>query len=155
GGWIVHRMIARRMPATPSRTSASRLARGLACGLTGMSLVCCAASCAGRPDSPTPSTKPQGQAFQGKRPAPAETGPKTPADELTAELSAILNKEEIRYATLQYEYDEGLLATIDKAEAYLSGRLKGPAPRAMPKLTEQEEYDHLREVIRRWHAQSG
>ncbi len=120
-----------------------------------MSLVCCATSCGGRPDSPTPSTKPQGQAFQGKRPAPAETGPKTPADELTAELSAILNKEELRYAALQYEYDEGLLATIDKAEAYLSGRLKGPAPRAMPKLTEQEEYDHLREVIRRWHAQSG
>jgi len=120
-----------------------------------MSLVCCAASCGGRPDSPTPSTKPQGKAFQGKRPAPAETGPKTPADELTVELSAILNKEGIRYASLQYEYDEGLLATIDKAEAYLSGRLKEPAPRAMPKLTEQEEYDHLRETIRRWHAQTG
>jgi hypothetical protein len=120
-----------------------------------MSLVYFAASCGGRSDSPTPSTKPQGKAFQGKRPAPAETGPKTPADELTVELSAILNKEEIHFASLQYEYDEGLLAKLDQAEAYLSGRLKEPVPRAMPKLTEQEEYDHLRETIRRWHAQTG
>lgn len=117
--------------------------------------MCCVASCGGRPDSPAPSTKPQGGAFQAKRPAPAESGPKTPADELTAELSKILNEEGIHYTSLQYDYDEGLLATIDRAEAYLSGRQKEPVPRAMPKLSEQEEYDHLREVIRRWHAQSG
>src|SRR5262249_41642481 len=67
----------------------------------------------------------------------------------------LLNEEGIRYASMEHDYDEDLLKTIDQAEAYLSGRLKGPTPRAMPKLTEQEEYDHLRETIRRWQAETG
>jgi hypothetical protein len=70
-------------------------------------------------------------------------------------MSKILNEAAIRYGSIAYEYDENLLTTLDKAEAYLAGRLKGPAPRAMPKLSEQEEYDHIRETIRRWQAQSG
>jgi hypothetical protein len=121
----------------------------------GIGLVCLAASCGGRTDSPPTATQPKISAFLAKRPAPAETGPKTPAGDLTAELNKLLNETGIRYASMEHDYDEDLLATIDKAEAYLSGRLKGPAPRAMPKLTEQEEYDHLRETIRRWQAQTG
>jgi hypothetical protein len=121
----------------------------------GIGVLCLATSCGGRTDSPAPSIKPQGGAFLAKKPAPVDTGPKTPGDELAAELSKILNEEGIRYASMEHDYDEDLLATIDKAEAYLSGRLKGPAPRAMKKLTEQEEYDHLRETIRRWQAQTG
>ena len=147
--------------------SASRLGRRLAGGAMGIGLVCLAASCGGRTDSPVAATKSQGgstireegsakaRAFLLKKPAPADSGPKTPAGDLTTELSNLLNEVGIRYASMEHDYDEDLLATIDKAEAYLSGRLKGPAPRAMPKLTEQEEYDHLRETIRRWHAQSS
>jgi hypothetical protein len=91
----------------------------------------------------------------GKRPAPAKAVPKTPAGGLTTELTEVLNRLGIRYASMEHDYDEDLLATMDKAEAFLSGRLKGPAPRAIPKLSEEEEYAHLREVIRRWHVQTG
>jgi hypothetical protein len=124
-------------------------------------------SCGGKTGTPTTATQPQGgstigagdaakaHAFIMKKPAPADTGPKTPAGDLSTELSRLLNEIEIRYASLEHEYDEDLLAKIDKAEAYLSGRLKGPAPRAIPKLTEQDEYDHLRETIRRWQVQTG
>jgi hypothetical protein len=119
-----------------SHAPASRFARGLACGLMGVCLVCVSMSCGGKTGTPTTATQP-------------------PAGELSSELSRLINEIEIRYASLEHEYDEDLLATIDKAEAYLSGRLKGPAPRAIPKLTEQEEYDHLRETIRRWQARTG
>jgi hypothetical protein len=79
----------------------------------------------------------------------------TPADGLAGELSKIISDAGEYYASLEHEYDEHLLSIIDRAEAHLSGALKGPAPRAMPKLSEQEEYDHLRETIRRWEAKTG
>jgi len=138
-------------------TVASRLARFLPCGLLGMLVVSAAMSCGGKTDSPPPATKtkPSMGAFPSMKPEPTVTGPRTPGDDLTAELSKILNDASIRYGSLEYEYDENLLSTIDKAEAYLSGKQKGPAPRAMPKMSEKEEYDHLRTTIRRWQDQTG
>jgi len=90
-----------------------------------------------------------------KKPAPASAEPKTPDENLTAELSKIVNDSSFKYKPLEYRYDEGLLTILDRAEAQLAGKSKGPAPRAMPNLSEQEEYDHLRETIRRWHAKTG
>jgi len=121
----------------------------------GVPFVSAASSCGAKSDS-QPSTKrsPSG-AFLSKRPASADTGPKTPDGEITAELSKIITEAGTRYASLEHEYDEHLLTIVDQAEGHLSGRLKGPAPRAMPKLSEQEEYDHLRETIRRWSAKTG
>jgi len=112
-------------------------------------------SCGGKNEPQPASPSSAKGAFFAKRPAPAETGPTTPASELTGELSTIITEAGSRYASLEHEYDEHLLALVDKAEAHLSGKQKGPAPRAMPKLSEQEEYDHLRETIRRWEAKTG
>jgi len=121
----------------------------------GVPLVSVALSCGAKNDSQPSSKTPPSGAFLAKRPAPADTGPKTPDDEVTAELSKIITEAGTRYASLEHEYDEHLLAIVDQAENHLSGRLKGPAPRAMPKLSEEEEYDHLRETIRRWRAKTG
>ena len=110
-----------------------------------------ALGCGQKADSTTPAANPPSRsAFpRGLREA---TGPKTPDDSLTAELSKIINDASIKYKSLEYRYDEGLLNILDQAEAHLAGKSKGPVPRAMPNLSEQEEYDHLRETIRRWHA---
>lgn len=91
----------------------------------------------------------------GQAPAAVAVAEDPGLSEINQGLSAILNEEQIRYRSLDYEYDEGLLDAIDKAEAYLSGKLKEPVPRAMPKLTAEEEFDHLRETIRRWEAKTG
>jgi len=90
-----------------------------------------------------------------KKPAPETSVPKTSDDSLTAELSKIINEASLNYKPLEYQYDEGLLNILDRSETHLAGKSKGPAPRAMPKLSEQEEYDHLRETIRRWRAKTG
>jgi hypothetical protein len=105
------------------------------------------------PESASGGSRPR--VMPAARPAPVKTAPRTQSDDLATKLSEMLNEKSIRYGSLEYEYDENLLTTIDKAEAYLSGRLKGPAPRAMPKLSELEEYDHFRETIRRWRARTG
>jgi hypothetical protein len=159
----VNRFIPRPKVGNTNHTSASRLAQFLACGLMGIVLAFFLISCGGNTGSETASTvppagafpSPPAGAFPSKKPAQVDTGPKTPADDLAAKLNKVLNEESIRYGPLEYEYDENLLTTIDKAEAYLSGRPKGPAPRAMPKLSELEEYDHIRETIRRWRATTG
>jgi hypothetical protein len=70
-------------------------------------------------------------------------------------LSTIISEAEVRFRPLNYEYDEDLLVIIDRAKAYLSGKTPGPAPRAMHRLDEREEMDHLTETIRRWEAKTG
>jgi hypothetical protein len=88
----------------------------------------------------------------GPRASPEPTGAH---EEVGASLSRLLNDAQGRFRALNYEYDEDLLVTIDRVEAYLSGKSPGPAPRAMPKLDEQEEMDHFTETIRRWKAKTG
>src|SRR4051794_26475460 len=155
GGPPVKRIIPRPRMVNSSPSSASPLVRLILCGVLGVPFVSAASSCGAKSDS-QPSTKrsPSG-AFLSKRPATADTGPKTPDGEITAELSKIITEAGARYASLEHEYDEHLLTIVDQAENHLSGRQKGPAPRAMPKLSEEEEYDHLRETIRRWRAKTG
>jgi hypothetical protein len=155
GGPPVKRIISRPNTRSSFPPSAGPLARLIACGLIGVPLVSVALSCGAKNDSQPSSKSPPSGAFLSKKTAPADTGPKTPDDEITAELSKIITEAGSRYASLEHEYDEHLLAIVDRAEDHLSGRLKGPAPRAMPKLSEQEEYDHLRETIRRWRARTG
>ena len=102
---------------------------------------------------------------RGQTPAPAGSsgggGPSSSAESpgagqgLDAGLSRIISEAEVRFRPLNYEYDEDLLKMIDRVEAYLSGKMPGPAPRAMRRLDEQEELDHLSETIRRWKAKTG
>jgi len=114
------------------------------------------AGCRGRSGTPAASTPPsRGGAFVAKKPAPAESGPKTPAAELAAELTKIINEYEIKYIQLNYDWNEDLLEKIDRVEAYLGGRSKSEPPRYMAKLEAKEELDHLRETIRRWEAKTG
>ncbi len=149
------RIISRLNTRNSSPPSAGRLTRLISCGLIGVPLVSLALSCGEKNDSqPSSKSSPSG-AFLSNGPAPVDTGPKTPDDDITVELSKIITEAGSRYASLEHEYDEHLLTIVDQAEDHLSGRLKGPAPRAMPKLSEQEEYDHLRETIRRWRVKTG
>lgn len=76
------------------------------------------------------------------------------SQELSGRLSDLINESNARYRALTYEYDEDLLKVLDRFEAYDSGKPEGPAPRAMPKLDEQEELAHLRETVRRWQAKT-
>jgi hypothetical protein len=134
---------------------ARQFVRFLFAGVMAVSLLWIAISCGPTTDSKTSATNPPNRSLIPKKPAPETTGPKTPDDGLTAELSKIINDASLNYKSLEYQYDEGLLNILDRSEAHLAGKSKGPAPRAMPKLSEQEEYDHLRETIRRWHAKTG
>ena len=70
-------------------------------------------------------------------------------------MSTLINDATVRFRPLDYEYDEDLLQIVDRVEASLSGKASGPAPRALPKLDEQEEMEHFRETFRRWKAQTG
>ena len=76
---------------------------------------------------------------------------------ITAGLSTVINDASMKFTPLSYEYDEDLLASIDKVEARLSAREITPAtaPRLLPKLDAAEEEAHFREVIRRWTAKTG
>lgn len=173
----MNRCIPRRKVGNTIDRSASRLGQLLACGLTGTLLLFFLSSCGrdtpSEPASTVPSTgaslsrsepptgastsktRPPSSGFLPKKPAQVDTGPKTPTEDVEVKLNKVLNDASIRYASLEYEYDENLLTIIDKAEAYLSGKPKGSAPRAMPKLSELEEYEHIRETIRRWRAATG
>lgn len=86
------------------------------------------------------------QASQAASPASQELGDR---------LNTLINDATVRFQPLDYEYDEDLLRILDRAEAYLSGKATSPAPRAMPRLDEGEEMDHLRETFRRWTARTG
>jgi hypothetical protein len=76
-------------------------------------------------------------------------------------LSHAINEATVRYAPLQYEYDEDLLAMLDQIDAHLAGDKSVPAPRFLagtpdrPRLDEPEELDHYRETLRRWKAATG
>jgi hypothetical protein len=77
------------------------------------------------------------------------------SQEIGGRLSTLINDATERFAPLDYQYDEDLLTKLDQIDTNLSGKMTGPAPRFLPKLDEQEEVDHLRETIRRWHAATG
>jgi hypothetical protein len=72
-----------------------------------------------------------------------------------SEMNTLMNEATARFRSLDYEYDEDLLQTLDRTEASLSGKTPRLHPRAMPKLDEQEEAEHFRETFRRWKAQTG
>jgi hypothetical protein len=74
---------------------------------------------------------------------------------LEGELSTIVNARSQRYAPLRYEYNEGLLASLDQIEQALSGKVSGEPPRHLPNLDVEEEQEHFRESIRRWEKESG
>jgi hypothetical protein len=78
-----------------------------------------------------------------------------PMTTLMSDLNTLMNEAMVRFRSLDYEYDEDLLQTLDRIEATLSSKTPGPHPRRMPKLDEQEEVEHFRETFRRWKAQTG
>ena len=85
-------------------------------------------------------------------PAPSAVGDPAVRQALSDGLGAIINDASLKYAPLTYEYDEDLLATIDRVEARVSGREKAadPGAKLMPKLDAAEgEAAHFRETIRR------
>jgi hypothetical protein len=98
---------------------------------------------------------------------PGATAPATlDADSETAQavrtgLSQVINEAGFRYLPLVYKYNEELLNILDQVEAHLSGRSEGPPPRFMagsekrPGMSAEEEVDHFRETIRRWHEKTG
>jgi hypothetical protein len=93
--------------------------------------------------------------------APADDADAATAQAIRAGLSKVINDAGFHYLPLVYKYDEELLEILDRAEAYLSGRPESSAPRFMagvekrPGLSEEEELDHFRETIRRWHSKTG
>jgi hypothetical protein len=88
--------------------------------------------------------------------AGADLGGDSGADQtLAPSLSKLINDVTSRYSPLDYQYDEDLLEKVDRFEAELSGRASGPPHRLFPKLTAEEERDHLRETVRRWEAKTG
>jgi hypothetical protein len=90
----------------------------------------------------------------GSGPRPSDS--KSDASQKLADaMNTIMNEAEVRFRPLDYEYDEDLLQILDRVEASLSGKAPGPYPRTMPKLDEQEEVEHFREMFRRWKAQTG
>jgi hypothetical protein len=97
----------------------------------------------------------------GSDTTPTSTGPALLTEEHAADqeimtkLSKIINDTQIKYWPLRYNFAEDLLERLDQIEAHLSSRPKGPAPRFIPKLSEQEEWAHYRETIRRWEAQTS
>jgi hypothetical protein len=99
----------------------------------------------------------------GQAPTQADEGGRPPLDpeasrasqELGGRLSKLVSDSTARFRPLDYAYDEDLLAILDRFEGHLSGKAPGPPPRAMPRLDEREEVEHLRETIRRWEAKTG
>lgn len=75
--------------------------------------------------------------------------------ELMSGLSDSLNRANDRFDPLRYDYDEDLLATLDRVEERLAGKTDKLDPRPMPYLDEAEELDHLKETVRRWTAKTG
>lgn len=90
-------------------------------------------------------------------PLPNTTGtaPDTPDREFEGKLSDLINDTSARYRPLRYEYNEGLLAILDRVEARLAGKSEKLDPLPLPKLSEAEQLDHFREVVRRWSAATG
>jgi hypothetical protein len=77
------------------------------------------------------------------------------SQELSANLSQIINECQLKYWPLRYEYAEDLLERLDQIEGSLAGKTESKATRFFPKLAEGEEKAHLRETARRWQAKSG
>ncbi|MGE3818947.1 MAG: hypothetical protein AB7I30_05890 [Isosphaeraceae bacterium] len=75
--------------------------------------------------------------------------------EFNAKISDLMNDVSARYRALEYEFNEDLLAILDRVEARLSGKLEKLDPLPMPKLDEAEQLDHFREVIKRWSEKTG
>jgi len=103
------------------------------------------AGCRGRVSPP---------ADEAKGPPPTPEAAQA-SQELGGLLSDLINESNVRFRPLEYEYNEDLLKILDQFERYDSGKAPGPAPRAMPKLDEEEELAHLRETVRRWQAKTG
>lgn len=85
-----------------------------------------------------------------EQPAAVDPEVSRAARELAGRLSDLINEANTRFRPLDYEYDEDLLKILDRFDSYVSGKTRGPAPRAMPALDEPEEVAHFRETIRRW-----
>jgi hypothetical protein len=83
------------------------------------------------------------------------------AQAIRAGLSEVINEAGFHYLPLVYKYNEELLKILDEVEAHLSGRSEGPPPRFMagsdkrPGMSAEEEEEHFRETIRRWHEKTG
>ncbi len=77
------------------------------------------------------------------------------SQEMSSNLSRIINEARIKYAALRYEYAEDLLERLDRIEADFAGKTEGSPPRYLPTLDEKEEKEHFRETVRRWEAASG
>lgn len=90
--------------------------------------------------------------------APATTASTTPNPddlELNAKISGLMNELTAKYRPLEYEYDEDLLATLDRVESRIAGKLEKLDPLPMPKLDETEQIEHFRESIKRWSTKTG
>jgi hypothetical protein len=77
------------------------------------------------------------------------------AQALQEGMNQAINGVSARYKPLEYQYDEDLLAMLDRVEAGFAGKAAGEPPRFLPQLTAEEEAEHFRETIRRWEAQTG
>lgn len=75
--------------------------------------------------------------------------------EFNSKLSDLMNETNARFRPVEYEFDEDLLAILDRVEARLSGKSETLEPLPMPKLDEAEQLAHFRETIRRWEAKTG
>lgn len=77
------------------------------------------------------------------------------SQEISSNLSRIINEARIKYAPLRYEYAEDLLERLDRIEADFAGKTEAPPPRYLPTMDEKEEKAHFRETVRRWEAATG
>jgi hypothetical protein len=93
-----------------------------------------------------------GEAAAGKS-QPATADPT--ANELGGRVSRLIEEATAKYRPLEYEYDEDLLASLDRIEERLSGKSPKLDPRPMPRLDEAEQVEHFRETVRRWTAKTG
>lgn len=75
--------------------------------------------------------------------------------EFNTKISGLMNDVNARYRPVEYEFNEDLLAILDRVESRLAGKIEKLDPLPMPKLDEAEQLDHFREVISRWSKQTG
>lgn len=102
----------------------------------------------GEPDTPPQANEPDpAAALFAKNPEAAQA--------LQEGMNQAINGISARYKPLEYQYDEDLLAMLDRAEASLAGKGSAEPPRFLPQLAPEEEAEHFRETIRRWQAKTS
>ncbi|MFO0951161.1 MAG: hypothetical protein U0835_08415 [Isosphaeraceae bacterium] len=114
-----------------------------------LTITLAAAGCNRAAEGPTPAPEPAAAA-----PVLGEAD-QAAYQKLETGLNKLIGQATIKYASLRYEYSEGLLKSLDRIEKHVSDRPDESKDRLMPGLDPAEELAHFKESVRRWEAKSG